>query len=58
MSVRGDIEHHHQPKVYFSEEVQDFFLKCLGLDPDRVALQFEAWVIAGPDKGTSTLLYT
>jgi hypothetical protein len=53
MAVRTDIEHYHQPKQFFSTKATAFFEDCLKLDPERVALQFEAWCVGGPDKDES-----
>jgi len=56
MAVRSDIGHYNQPKQYFSEKALAFFKECLGLDPERVALQFEAWCVSGINRGKSVLL--
>ncbi|KAF8590862.1 hypothetical protein K439DRAFT_1611529 [Ramaria rubella] len=54
----ADIEHYHQPKQYFSPKAAIFFKECLKLDPECVALQFEAWCVAGPDKEKTSPKHT
>ncbi|KAF8583849.1 hypothetical protein K439DRAFT_1617192 [Ramaria rubella] len=54
MAVQSDVEQLHEPKQYFSTKALTFFQECLKLDPDRVLLQFEAWVVGNIKGGCIT----
>jgi hypothetical protein len=52
--VRGDVEQYHEPKVWFSAAAEKFVKDVLILEPKRLALKMESYVVAGLDKGNNT----
>ena len=49
--MRGDVEHYHEPKTFFSPVANRFIQDVLNMDPKQLALKFEAYVVSGLDEG-------
>jgi hypothetical protein len=47
IAVRGDIEHHGEPKIYMGPEGERFFKDMLNTNPQKFAMQFEAYIVGG-----------
>lgn len=46
VAVRGNIEHHNQAKVFSTDKASRFLTQILGVDPRRLALKLESYVIS------------
>ncbi|KAG1876358.1 hypothetical protein F4604DRAFT_1549845, partial [Suillus subluteus] len=44
IAVRGDVEHFHEAKIFYTPKAQSFIKEISHLDPKRFALKFESWV--------------
>ena len=45
MAVHSDIEHHNEPKVYIGPETGNFSKNVLDLNPSKLVLQYEAYIV-------------
>jgi hypothetical protein len=50
MAVRGSVEDYNEPKLFFSDKAFRFVNEVLDLDPQNIALKFEAWCVSGLGK--------
>lgn len=50
MAVRGTVEDYHEPKLFFSEKALRFVKDVLEIEPQQLALKFEAWCVSGLGK--------
>jgi hypothetical protein len=50
IAVRGHIEQFHEPKVWFSTAAEKFVKDILDMEPKRLALQMESYVVSGLEK--------
>ncbi|KAG0697417.1 hypothetical protein DFH29DRAFT_1003729 [Suillus ampliporus] len=44
IAVRGDIEHFHESKIFYTPKARSFIKEISHLDPKCFALKFESWV--------------
>ncbi|KAF8132909.1 hypothetical protein EV363DRAFT_1397828 [Boletus edulis] len=47
IAVRGTVEDHAEPKVFFTEKAEKFVRSVLDVEPRRLALRLESWVVSG-----------
>lgn len=57
IAVRSGVEDHHEPKVFLSSRVSQFFKEVLKITPEHLALQLESWIIADLGQSVYLLLY-
>ncbi|KAG6370664.1 hypothetical protein JVT61DRAFT_11149 [Boletus reticuloceps] len=50
IAVRGTVEDHAEPKIFFSEKAESFVRTVLDVEPRRLALRLESWVVSGISK--------
>ena len=55
IAVRGSIEDHNEPKLFFSDKALRFVKEVLEVDPRQLALKLEVWCVAG--LGEKEILY-
>ncbi|KAF8129930.1 hypothetical protein EV363DRAFT_1076588, partial [Boletus edulis] len=46
IAVRGTVEDHAEPKVFFTEKAEKFVRSVLDVEPRRLALRLESWVVS------------
>ena len=56
IAVRGSIEDYHEPKLYFSDKALHFVKEVLEIEPQQLALKFEAWCVSGLGRHQLTML--
>ncbi|KIJ60972.1 hypothetical protein HYDPIDRAFT_31843 [Hydnomerulius pinastri MD-312] len=49
VAVRGDVEHFHEAKIFYTPKARSFMQEISNLDPKRFALKFESWVTGNFD---------
>lgn len=47
IAVRGSVEDYHEPKLFFSDKALRFVKDVLDIEPQQLALKFEAWCVSG-----------
>jgi hypothetical protein len=47
MAVRGSVEDYSEPKLFFTEKAENFVRTVLDIEPRRLALRLESWVVSG-----------
>ena len=50
VAVRGSVEDYHEPKLFFSDKALRFVKDVLEIEPQQLALKFEAWCVSGLGK--------
>ena len=50
VAVRGSVEDYHEPKLFFSDKALQFVKDVLEIEPQQLALKFEAWCVSGLGK--------
>jgi hypothetical protein len=50
IAVRGSVEDYNKPKLFFSDKGLQFVKEVLELEPQQLALKFEAWCMSGLGK--------
>ena len=50
MAVRESVEDYHEPKLFFSDKALRFVKDVLEIEPQQLALKFEAWCVSGLGK--------
>jgi hypothetical protein len=53
IAVRGSVEDHNEPKLFFSDKGLQFVQEVLNIKPQQLALKFEAWCVSGLGKNHS-----
>ena len=46
VAVRGSVEDYHEPKLFFSDKALHFVKDVLEIEPQQLALKFEAWCVS------------
>ena len=46
VAVRGSVEDYHKPKLFFSDKALRFVKDVLEIEPQQLALKFEAWCVS------------
>ncbi|KAI6016383.1 hypothetical protein BKA83DRAFT_4498017 [Pisolithus microcarpus] len=54
IAVRGTVEDLSEPKVFFTQKAENFVRTVLDIEPRRLALRLESWVVSGLDIATAT----
>ncbi|KAI5981259.1 hypothetical protein EDD15DRAFT_2379892 [Pisolithus albus] len=49
IAVRGTVEDLPEPKVFFTQKAENFVRTVLDIEPRRLALRLESWVVSGLD---------
>jgi hypothetical protein len=58
IAVRGTVEDHAEPKVFFTEKADKFVRTVLDVKSRCLALRLESWVVSGIGKHSTHLLLT
>ena len=53
IAVRGSMEDYNEPKLFFSDKGLQFVKEVLNIEPQQLALKFEAWCVSGLGKNYS-----
>ncbi|KAI6149058.1 hypothetical protein EDD17DRAFT_1514058 [Pisolithus thermaeus] len=54
IAVRGTVEDLSEPKVFFTQKAENFVRTVLDIEPRRLALRLESWVVSGLDMPNTT----
>lgn len=57
IAVRGTVEDHAEPKIFFSPKAEKFIRAVLDVEPRRLALRLESWVVSGIGKSFNYIVY-
>ncbi|KAI6000027.1 hypothetical protein EDD15DRAFT_2145567, partial [Pisolithus albus] len=47
IAIRGTVEDLPEPKVFFTQKAENFVRTVLDIEPHRLALRLESWVVSG-----------
>ncbi|KAF8218841.1 hypothetical protein L208DRAFT_1346666, partial [Tricholoma matsutake] len=50
IAIRGSVKDYNEPKLFFSDKALQFVKEVLEIDPQHLALKFEAWCVSGLGK--------
>ena len=50
IAVRGSVEDYHEPKLFLSDKALHFVKDLIEIEPQHLALKFEAWCVSGLGK--------
>ena len=54
--MRGSVEDYSEPKLFFSDKALWFVKEVLEIEPQQLALKFEAWCVSGLGRHQFTML--